>query len=168
MQFQFDVASNAKPVAPPIPPGDVASFFLNQMNQLLEAQREQINQLLEIQKAQLHHMRAVSQEQVARWRHILGRWQDEHPELTQASKRAYPVLEKAYVKMALALIDEMADQGDDALDNDFSVQEFLDRYGMKLGQLSHILGIIGPLSEAAQQNEAAKQQAQQQQTPPTQ
>ena len=46
---------------------------------------------------------------------------------------------------------------DNALDNEFAVQEFLDRYGMKLGQLGHILSVIGPLSEAAHQNEASKQ-----------
>lgn len=163
MQFQFDIASNAKPVAPPIPPGDVVAQLLNQMYQLMDMQREQFNQMLELQRAHLQHVRAVSQEQIARWRHILGRWQEDQPELSSACKKAYPVLEKAYVKMALTLIEEMAEQGDDALDTDFAVQEFLDRYGMKMGQLSHILSIIGPMSEAAQQNEAAKQQ---QQMPP--
>src|SRR5262245_6174883 len=163
MQFQFDIASNAKPVAPPIPPGDVVSFLLNQMNQILDVPREQLNQMLEVQRAHLQHVRAVSQEQIARWRHILGRWQEEQPELTDSCKKAYPVLEKAYVRMAISLIEEVAEQGDDALDTDFTVQEFLDRYGMKMGQLSHILGIIGPMSEAAQQNDAARQQAQQQQ-----
>jgi hypothetical protein len=166
MQFQFDIASNAKPVAPPIPPGDVVAQLLNQMNQILDIQRDQLNQMLELQRAHLQHVRAVSQEQIARWRHILGRWQDENPEMTAACKKAYPVLEKAYVQMALNLIEEMADQGDDALDSEFAVQEFLDRYGMKMGQLSHILSIIGPMSEAAQQNEAAKQQQQQQSPPP--
>src|SRR4029079_6425280 len=128
MQFQFDIASNAKPVAPAIPPGDVVSFLLNQMNQILDVQREQLNQILEVQKAHLHHARSASQEQIARWRHILTRWQEDQPELTDACKKAYPILEKAYVKMAVSLIEEMADQGDDALESDFAVQEFLDRY----------------------------------------
>src|SRR6266540_3980465 len=132
MQFQFDIASSAKPVAPqpPLPPGEVVPYLLNQ---LLEQQRDQLNQILELQKAHLHHVRAVSQEQIMRWRHILGRWQEENPQLTEMCKKAYPVLEKAYVRMAMNLIEEIADQGDDALDNDFAVQEFLDRYGMKMG-----------------------------------
>src|ERR1051325_2320678 len=106
MQFQFDIASNAKPVAPPIPPGDIVAQLLNQMNQILDIQRDQLNQMLELQRAHLQHVRAVSQEQIARWRHILGRWQDENPEMTAACKKAYPVLEKAYVQMALKLIEE--------------------------------------------------------------
>ena len=53
----------------------------------------------------------------------------------------------------VGMADELADQGDDALDNDFSVQDFLDRYGMRIGQLSHILSVIGPLAEAAGQTE---------------
>jgi hypothetical protein len=167
MQYQFDIASNAKPVAPPLPPGDVVAYLLNQMNQILDLQRDQLNKIFEVQQAHLQHVRAMSQEQIARWRHILGKWHDEYPEMTDACKKAYPVLEKAYVKLALNLIEELAEQGDDALDTDFTVQEFLDRYGMKMGQLSHILSVIGPMSEAAQQNEAARQQAaQQQQSPP--
>jgi hypothetical protein len=58
----------------------------------------------------------------------------------------------------------VAEQGDDGLDNDFAIQEFIDRYGMKVGQFSHMMSIIGPLSEAAHQlDEIAKQQEQQQQ-----
>ena len=159
MQFQFDIGSTTKPVTlqPQLPPAEMVPHLLNQ---ILELQRDQLNQILEIQKAHLQHVRAISHEQIARWRHILGRWQEENPELTASCKKAYPVLEKAYVKMAMMLIDELVDQGDEALDNDFAVQEFLDRYGMKMGQLSHILSIIGPMSEAAQQNDAAKAQQQ--------
>src|SRR5689334_10837314 len=114
MKFQFDIASNAKPIAPPIPPGDVVAYLLNQMSQIMDTQRDQLNKILEVQQAHLQHVRAMSQEQVARWRHILGKWHDEYPAMTEACKKAYPVLEKAYVKLALTLIEELGDQGDDA------------------------------------------------------
>ncbi len=65
-------------------------------------------------------------------------------------------MEKAYVGLLVAMAEETADQGDDALDNDFSVQDFLDRYGMRVGQMSHLLSVLGPLAEAAAQNEQQK------------
>ena len=68
------------------------------------------------------------------------------------------MLERSYVQLLVSMVEEVHHQGDEALDSEFAVQEFLDRYGMKIGQLSHILSIIGPLSEAAQQSEASKQQ----------
>ncbi len=51
--------------------------------------------------------------------------------------------------MLVGMVEELAEHGEDALDNDFSVQEFLDRYGMRVGQLSHLLSVVGPLAEAA-------------------
>jgi hypothetical protein len=157
MQFQFDIASTSKPVQiqPHLPPAEMVPYLLNQM---LELQREQFAQIQRLQQDQLQILRVMAQDQVSRWRHILPRWAAEHPELAETSKKAYPLLEKAYVKMLVGVIEEMAEQGEEALDNDFAIQEFLDRFGMKIGQFSQMLSVLGPMSEAAQQNEAARQQ----------
>ena len=154
MQFQFDVASNSA-VSLPAPP--VAETVPELLRQILDVQRDQLHQILEVQREHLHHARANAPDNLARWRNLLGRWQNEHPEFADHCKVAYPLLEKAYVQLLASMVREVSEQGDDALDNEFAVQEFLDRYGMKLGQLSHLLSIIGPLSEAAVQNEASKQ-----------
>ena len=75
-------------------------------------------------------------------------------------------MEKAFVQLLETMARDAADQGEDGLDGEFAIQEFIDRYGMKVGQLSHLLGIIGPLSEAAHQlDELAKQQQAQEQKP---
>jgi len=79
------------------------------------------------------------------------------PDFAEHCKVAYPIMEKCYVQLLANMAREVAEQGEESLDNDFSIQEFLDRYGMRVGQLSHLLSIIGPLSEAAQQAEASKQ-----------
>ena len=157
MQFSFDITSTAKPIPPQpqLPPAEMVPHLLSQM---LEMQRDQLNQILEVQKAHLHHVRAMAHDQIARWRHILGRWQEDHPELTANCKKAYPLLEKAYVKMMVTITEELAEQEEGEFESDFELQEFIDRYGMKVGQLSHILSVLGPMTEAAQQNEAAKQQ----------
>jgi hypothetical protein len=153
MQFQFDVATNnaAPPPAPQQPSAETVPDLLRQM---LELQREQLNQLVELQREQLNQARAAAQDSLARWRNLLTRWQKELPDFSVNCKQAYPLLEKAYVHILSGLVDELSGQGDDALDNEFAVQEFLDRYGMRLGQLSHILSVIGPLAEAANQGEA--------------
>lgn len=153
MQFQFDVATNnaAPPPAPQQPSAETVPDLLRQM---LELQREQLAQLVELQREQLNQARAASQDSLARWRNLLTRWQKDQPDFAGNCKQAYPLLEKAYVQILSGLVEELSQQGDEALDNEFAVQEFLDRYGMRLGQLSHILSVIGPLAEAANQGEA--------------
>ncbi len=157
MQFQFDIVSNKTgSVPPPQPVGPESVTDL--LRQMLEMQRDQFNQMLEVQREHLNHVRTMAQENVLRWRNLLSRWQEEQPEFAEHCKVAYPVMEKCYVQLLANMAREIAESSIDALDNDFAVQEFLDRYGMKVGQLSHLLSIIGPLSEAAQQAETTKQQ----------
>ncbi len=159
MQFQFDVATNnATPpasaaAAPQQPTPATPESVPELLRQMLELQREQLHQLVELQREQLTQARAASQDSLARWRNLLSRWQKDLPEFAPNCKQAYPLLEKAYVHILAGMVEEIAQQGDEALDNDFSVQEFLDRYGMRLGQLSHLLSVIGPLAEAANQAE---------------
>ena len=43
---------------------------------------------------------------------------------------------------------QLREEGDDALDTDFALQEFLDRYGTRLAQLGTILNLVAPLAEA--------------------
>lgn len=155
MQFQFDIAPTAS-VPQPRPP--VTESAPELLRQLIDIQRDGFAQMVELQREHLNHVRAMSQDSVARWRNLLARWETELPEFAENCKKAYPLLERSYIHLLSNLVEDLAHQGDDALETEFAVQEFLDRYAMKVGQLSHLLSIIGPLSEAAQQNEAAKQQ----------
>jgi hypothetical protein len=159
MQFQFDTAStNPPPPAAPQQPGEVTVELLRQLLELQRdgaaQQREALAQILAVQQEHLNHVRTAAQDALARWRNLLARWQREHPEFANHCRQAYPLLERAYVAMLVGMVEELAQQGDDALGNDFSVQEFLDRYGMRIGQLSHLLSVLGPLAEAANQAEA--------------
>ncbi len=165
MQFQFDIASSTgKPPTQPPPP--VAETVPELLRQILEQQRGQLQQILEVQIEHLNHARAAAQDNLARWRQLLGRWQTDHPDFAGNCKTAYPVLEKAYVHLLEKMAQELVEADEDAFDSEFAIQEFIDRYGMKVGQLSHMLSIVGPLSEAAHQlDEIAKQQQQQQQKP---
>jgi hypothetical protein len=154
MQFQFDVASTSpKPPASPQQPSTPDSV-LDALHQMMELQREQFALLLDVQREHLNHVRTAAQDSLARWKNLLSRWQKDHPEFANQCKLAYPVLEKAYVTMLANLVEEVSQDGDETLDTDFSVQEFLDKYGMRVSQLSHLLSVVGPLAEAAAQTEA--------------
>jgi hypothetical protein len=153
MNFQFDIVSQA-PATPPAPPqpGEVNAELLRQ---ILELQRDQLGQILQVQREHLALAKNMAQDNNARWRTLLGRWQKDLPDLIDHCKKAYPALERAYIHMIAGMVEEVSDKDEDELNNEFAMQDFLDRFGMRLGQLGHMVHVIGSLAEAANQNEAA-------------
>jgi hypothetical protein len=137
MDFQrFDIAAfSPLPVEPPAEPVVTTNDLLRE---LLAVQRDQLNQL-----------RASTQDAGARWRALLARWRENFPQLPEACREALPILERAYGGILAALTEELRQNGEDALDSDFALQDFLDRYGMRLGQIGNILNLVAPLAEAA-------------------
>ena len=71
-----------------------------------------------------------------------------------ACRKAMPSLERSFGQLITELTNCVNDD-DEAIDNDFALQEFLDRYGMRLAQLGNILNMVAPLAEAASQTETA-------------
>jgi hypothetical protein len=137
MHFQqFDLASfpPALPAQPPEP--EVSTNDL--LRELIAVQRDQLNQL-----------RASAQDAGARWRALLARWKEAFPQLPEACREALPILERAYGGIIASLAEELRQNGEDALDSEFALQDFLDRYGMRLGQIGNILNLVAPLAEAA-------------------
>ena len=145
MNFQIDVTSSLStpPAGPPAPPP--VSETVDLLRQILEVQREQ----LAYQRAALQ-----AHDMGARWRAFLSRWQQEFPNLSDACRRALPTLERSYGQLIHELTEHLNQDGG-ALDNDFALQEFLDRYGMRLAQLGTILNLVAPLAEAGAQGESA-------------
>jgi hypothetical protein len=112
--------------------------------------------MLEVQREQLAYQRAAAQahDMSSRWRAFLQRWKDEFPGLSDACRKALPALERTYGQLIVELTDHL--NADDAeIDNDFALQEFLDRYGMRLAQLGTILNLVGPLADAGASGEAS-------------
>ena len=109
------------------------------LRQLLDVQREQ----LALAKAQV-----AAQDSGARWRAFLQRWQPDFPGVGQDCKDVLPVVERAYLTLVGELTERLKDEPD-ALDHEFGVSEFLDKYGVRLGQLGNVLGQLGPLADAA-------------------
>ena len=66
-----------------------------------------------------------------------------------------PALERAYGNIISDLADELRENEQDGMSNDFALQDFLDRYGIRLGQLGNILNLVGPIAEASAQKESS-------------
>lgn len=139
MNFQFQVAGPNMPQEQAVPQS-VPANPVELLRQILEAQKEQ--------NALLRHL-IIANDGGLRWRNFLNRWNEQYPEMAVGCKDVLPHLERAYMEMMNELTERLRDDGDDALDNEFTLGEFLDKYGMKLGQLGQIINLVTPLAEAA-------------------
>ncbi len=146
MQQQFNIASFT-PQA-----GSANALTAN------AAAADLLQQILEVQKQHLAHAQATAaaNDPGARWRALVARWREDFPELPDSCRQVLPVLERDYGAILLSLVEELRQQGNDALDSEFAMQDFLDRYGMRLGQLGNILNLVSPLADAGPpQNETS-------------
>lgn len=132
-------------VTPPPPitypdPNSGTREVVDLLRQMIGLQQEQVG-LIKTQMA--------SQDNQTRWRTFLGRWEHEFPDIASSCKQALPSLERAYLGLIRDLTDRVnsSDTGD--LEDDFVLSEFLDRFGIRLGQLGNILSQLAPLAEAA-------------------
>src|SRR5438270_6544143 len=116
MQFQFDILSQT-PATPSAPtqPGEINTDLLRQ---ILELQRDQLAQILQVQRDHLALAKNIAQDNNARWRTLLSRWQKDLPFLVHYCKKAYPALERAYMHMIASMVDEVSDKAEDDLDNE--------------------------------------------------
>jgi len=145
MNFQIDAAAAlpTKPTEPPHPAAPAPEMV------------ELLRQMLEVQREQLTYQRAAAaaHDMTSRWKAYLARWQQEFPDLAEGCRKAMPILERSYGRMLVELAERLSED-DDPLDSDFALQDFLDRYGMRLAQLGTILNLVAPLAEAGPQGEA--------------
>ncbi len=121
-----------QPVGPP-------NEMVDLLRQLIAIQQEQVALL----KSQ-----AAAQDGVARWRTFLARWEGEYPGIGQDCRQILPVLERAYLALVRDLTDKIAANPDE-MTEEFILAEFLDRYGMRLGQMANLIGQLSLLADAA-------------------
>jgi hypothetical protein len=145
MHFQYVVAppTVALPPAPPLAAAD--------------GQASLLRELIDVQRDQLGYLRAAheSQNATARWQAFLARHADEFPGVGHGCLTAFPVVERAFLRLLDELTRRLTDEDADGIDDEFSLGEFLDRYGMRLAQLGNVLNVLGPLAEAAKASASA-------------
>ena len=83
------------------------------------------------------------------------RWAEEFPGIGASCKQALPTLERAYLSLVREVTDRVNAAEHGELEDEFSLSEFLDRFGMRLGQLGNILGQLGPLADASTEKEGS-------------
>lgn len=111
---------------------------------------ELLRQLIEIQREQLVLARnaAIAADNLTRWKNFLGRWHDDFPLVGLACKEVLPIVERTYLRIIQELADRLRGEDPDDLDSEFVLAEFLDKYGVRLSQLSTIIGQLSPIADA--------------------
>lgn len=140
MQAPLYVTPSMPVAPPPDPHGTFPTEIGDLLRQILDAQREQV--------ALLRAM-VAAQDANAKWRAFLGKWSGEYPELGGACRKVLPDLERAYLGMLRELTERLRAEDPADLSDDFVLNEFLDRYGMRFSQLATVMTQVGPLAEAA-------------------
>src|SRR5580658_1368014 len=121
-------------VTPPLPiplpdPTPTAREVVDLLRQMLTLQQEQVGLI----KTQI-----ANQDNASRWRSFLARWEQEFPNIGTACKQALPHLERAYLGLIRDLTDRVNSSDDDDLSDEFVLSEFLDRFGIRIGQMGNI------------------------------
>jgi hypothetical protein len=139
MHFQYLVAppTTAIPIPPSAVPGDANAHLLRE--------------LIDVQREQLAYLRAghEAQNTTAKWQAFLSKWAEEFPGVGEGCQKSFPMIERAFLRLLDDVIHRLTDEDAEGIDDEFSLGEFIDRYGMRLAQLGNVLNILGPLADAA-------------------
>jgi len=110
-----------------------------------------LRQSIDLQKEQIYIARGLyaQNDHSPKWKALQARWADDYPEIGRDCKQVLPVVERAYLNLMKEVTERLAECDTDELENDFTLGEFLDRYGSRLGQLAGIMNQLTPLAENA-------------------
>ena len=145
-----------------VPVGDPANllhFLASIQSQQFELTRqihEMHRQSLEIQRQQLELLRENTQlarDQRARQIADLERWQQGHEHVIDSCKQALGQLEPVHATLMRELTDYVEENHENLLDGDFTLSDFVDRFGPRLAHLNTILAVLRPLAAAAKKTE---------------
>jgi len=150
MHYQINVTQGISG-SPPTPnptvtnPAELASL----LQQILEVNRDQAGILRSL---------AGAQDQTNRWRSFLQRCEQPLPELGPTCRQALPILEGVFARSIQEITDRLVRDGEE-LENEFYLQEFLDRFGNRITQLATLMNMVGPLAEASNSKDPPQQSA---------
>jgi hypothetical protein len=132
-------------------PPPTAAFPVPPATNTADGQAALLRELIDVQREQLAYLRAAHdvQNASARWQNFLARWSEEFPGVGDGCVKAFPLIERAFLRLLDDLTRRLTDEDAESIDDEFSLGEFLDRYGMRLSQLGNVLNVLGPLADAA-------------------
>jgi len=140
-------------IANPNDPILLLHILANLQNQTLEIQR----QMLEMQRQQLEisrEMIQVNREQRARQVAELERWQVGHEPVLESCRETLGRLEQVHASLMGELAIYVEDNHENLLEGDFSLSDFVDRFGPRLAHLNTMLAVLRPLAAANRKTES--------------
>jgi len=141
-------------IANPNDPILLLHLIANLQNQSLEIQR----QMLENQRQQLEISREllqVNREQRARQGAELERWQAGHEHVLDSCRETLGRLEQVHAALMAELANYVEDNHENLMEGDFSLSDFVDRFGPRLAHLNTMLAVLRPLAAAKGKTESA-------------
>jgi hypothetical protein len=118
----------------PVAQTEVADL-IRQQNDLITEQNQLIRTLI------------AQNDASPRWRNFLAKWREEFPDIGLDCKRVLPSIERTYLNMIREVNDRLTSVNPEELASDFALGEFLDRFSMRLSQLSGIINQLNPLAD---------------------
>ena len=128
-------------------------LLVNLHNQTLDIQR----QMLDLQRQQLEISREliqVNREQRARQGSELERWQAGHEAILDTCKETLTKLEQVHASLMGDLANYVEENHENLLEGDFSLSDFVDRFGPRLAHLNTMLAVLRPLAAATKKAES--------------
>jgi hypothetical protein len=120
-------------------------MMVNLQNQTLDALR----QILEAQRQQLdltREMVQVNREQRARQGAELERWQAGHEHVIEACRDTLGRLEQVHAALMGDMAGYVEENHENLLEGDFSLSDFVDKFGPRLAHLNTMLAVLRPLA----------------------
>ncbi len=131
-------------------------ILINLQTQTLELQR----QSLDMQRQQLELSREIVQvgrEQRARQGAELERWQASHEDVIDSCRETLTRLEQVHAALMGDMANYVEDNHENLLEGDFSLSDFVDRFGPRLAHLNTMLAVLRPLAAAQRKAEEPQQ-----------
>jgi len=128
-------------------------YLVTLQSQTLELQR----QILDLQRQQLELAREAAQvarEQRARQVSELERWQGSHEPIIEQCRESLGQLEQVHAALMGELVAYVAENHENLLEGEFSLTDFVDRFGPRLAHLNTMLAVLRPLAAAIRKSES--------------
>ncbi len=129
-------------------------LLINLQSQMLEVQR----QTFEVERQQLELAReaaAIARDQRTRQIAELERWQSSHEDVVDDCKEALSQLESVHASLMREMTDFIAENHENLREGDFSLTDFVDRFGPRLAHLNTMLAILRPLAAVIKKGEGS-------------
>lgn len=146
----------APSVVPPHVNDPVA--LLHAMVNLQSQTLEMLRQMAEMQKVQMELAKentAFARDQRSRQIAELEKWQVGHEGVLDGCKDSLGKLEVVHAAIMRELAEYVDENHENLVEGDFSLSDFIDKFGPKLAHINTILSILRPLAAAAKKPEGA-------------